>query len=64
MHPGVTQEAIYSYRELGVAHVPGVFSKEWVARMTQVIDSVVAGLRTGSIAFGPPGRTRSRAASC
>ena len=53
MHPKVSQEAIDSYREVGVAHVPGVFSRDWVERMTRVIDSVVTGLRDGSIAFGP-----------
>ena len=36
-----------------MAHVPGVFPEEVVARMTQVIDSVVAGLRDGSAVFGP-----------
>ena len=53
MHPKVTPEIIDAYREVGVAHVPGVFSSEWVARMTQAIDSVVAGLRDGSVVFGP-----------
>lgn len=43
MHPRVAQEAIDAYREVGVAHVPGVFSQEWVARMTRGIDSVVPG---------------------
>ena len=53
MHPKVTQEIIDAYKEVGVAHVPGVFAKEWVGRMTQVIDSIVAGLRDGSLVFGP-----------
>ena len=53
MHPKVSQDALDSYKEVGVAHVPGVFSKEWVERMPGVIDTVVAGLRDGSIAFGP-----------
>ena len=52
MHPKVTREIIDAYNEVGVAHVPDVFSEEWVARMAKVIDSVVAGLRDGSIAFG------------
>jgi len=53
MHPRVTREIIDAYREVGVAHVPGVFSGEWVEKMTKVIDSVVAGLRAGSISYGP-----------
>ena len=52
MHPKVNQEIIDSYKEVGVAHVSGVFSRDWVARMTEVIDTVVAGLRDGSISFG------------
>jgi len=53
MHPKVTQEIIRAYRESGVGHVPGAFSRDWVERMTRVIDSLVAGLRGGSIHFGP-----------
>ena len=52
MHSTVRQEAVESYREVGVAHVPGVFPADWVERMTGVIDSMVAGLRDGSIRFG------------
>ena len=53
MHPHVTQEIIDMYGDVGVAHVPGVFSDAWVASMTEVIDSVVTGLRDGSVSFGP-----------
>lgn len=52
MHSAVRREAVESYREVGVAHVPGVFPADWVERMTGVIDSMVAGLRDGSIRFG------------
>ncbi|WP_446830330.1 phytanoyl-CoA dioxygenase family protein [Candidatus Foliamicus sp.] len=53
MHPRVTREIVESYREVGVAHVPRVFTKDWVARMTRIIDSVIGGLRDGSVVFGP-----------
>jgi len=53
MHPKVTQEIIDTYREVGVAHVPGVFDAQWIAAMTDVIDRIVAGLRSGEISYGP-----------
>ena len=53
VHPKVTGETIDTYNDVGVAHVPGVFSQDWVERMTGVIDTVVAGLRDGSITYGP-----------
>ena len=51
MHPKVTQDMIDMYNEVGVAHVPGVFSQDWVDRMTSVIDAVVGGLRNGTVSF-------------
>ena len=58
MHPKVTQQAIDSYQEVGVAHLPGVFTADWIGQMTQVIDALVAGLREGSLTFGPHERMR------
>ena len=58
MHPKVTQQAIDSYQEVGVAHLPGVFTADWIGRMTQVIDALVAGLREGSLTFGAHERVR------
>lgn len=43
MHPKVNQEMIDTCREVGVAHVPGVFSRDWIQRITRVIDSVMPG---------------------
>ena len=53
MHPSVSQSAIDSYNDVGVAHLPGVFRQDWIDRMTRLIDQTVAGLRNGSITFGP-----------
>ncbi|NKB42689.1 MAG: hypothetical protein GKS03_00285 [Alphaproteobacteria bacterium] len=53
MHPKVTQEIIDTYADIGVAHVPGAFSADWVAGMTEVIDDVINGLRAGTVEFGP-----------
>ncbi len=53
MHSKVTQEIVDTYDEVGVAHVPGVFSCDWVARMTGLIDSIIKDLRDGSLSFGP-----------
>ena len=53
MHPKVTQEIIDTYNDVGVAHIPGAMPENWVTGMTQVIDDIVAGLRDGSVSFGP-----------
>jgi len=53
VHPKVTQEIIDSYNEVGVAHVPGAFSIEWVTGMTKIIDEAITGLRAGTTEFGP-----------
>ena len=51
MHSKVTQAIIDTYNDVGVAHVPSVFSQDWVDRMTEVIDDVVGGLRNGTVSF-------------
>ena len=49
MHPKVTQQIIDTYNEVGVTHVPGAFSLQWVAAMTKVIDGAINGLRDGTV---------------
>jgi ectoine hydroxylase-related dioxygenase (phytanoyl-CoA dioxygenase family) len=53
MHPKVTQDIIETYNEVGVTHVVGAMTQEWVAGMTKVIDDAILGIRTGTISFGP-----------
>jgi len=53
MHPKVTHEIIDTYKDVGVAHVPGVFSATWINDMTALIDESVVGLRNGTMSFGP-----------
>jgi ectoine hydroxylase-related dioxygenase (phytanoyl-CoA dioxygenase family) len=52
MHPKVTPATIACYQDVGVAHVPGAFSADWVARMAALIDGVIAGMRDGTRTFG------------
>ncbi|MDX2224275.1 MAG: phytanoyl-CoA dioxygenase family protein [Rhodospirillaceae bacterium] len=52
MHRKVTPEIVRTYNEVGVGHVPGAFGADWVARMTALIDRIVAGLRAGTMKFG------------
>ncbi len=58
MHPKVTQQIIDTYNEVGVTHVPGAFSLQWVAAMTKVIDGAINGLRDGTVEFGPDEKMR------
>lgn len=52
MHPKVTQEIVDTYNDIGVAHVPSAFSQEWVESMSNMIDTVIDGLRAKTLSFG------------
>lgn len=52
LHPKVTPEIIQTYKDVGVAHVPGAVDADWVAKMTKVIDDMIDGLRAGTLEFG------------
>lgn len=53
MHPKVTQDMIDTYANVGVTHIPGALTAEWVTSMTKLIDDIVTGLRNGTREFGP-----------
>ena len=47
MHPKVSQSIIDTYNEVGVAHIQGAVSAQWMSEMTHVLDSAIADLRSG-----------------
>jgi len=44
----VQQQHVDTYRELGAVRVPGVFDRDFIARVTGMIDESIAALRAGS----------------
>jgi ectoine hydroxylase-related dioxygenase (phytanoyl-CoA dioxygenase family) len=50
MHPKVSQSIIDSYNDVGVAHIQGAVSAQWIADMTRVLDTAIADLRAGKSA--------------
>jgi ectoine hydroxylase-related dioxygenase (phytanoyl-CoA dioxygenase family) len=53
MHPKVTQAIVDAYQDVGVAHIKGAVSTQWIADMTRVLDGAIADLRAKSYANLP-----------
>jgi hypothetical protein len=53
MHHKVNQAIIDSYHDVGVAHIKGAVSAQWVADMTRVLDGAIADLRAKNYANLP-----------
>ena len=45
----VTQAHVEAYREFGTVHVPGVFDRAFVSRLTGLLDQAIERLRDGSL---------------
>ena len=45
----VTQAHVEAYREFGTVHVPGVFDRAVVSRLTGLLDQAIERLRDGSL---------------